>query len=97
MKRKEQWINQTLDSLDGIEVVSCPEGISDRILLKMNQPEQKNITLKPSLVWRVAATVLILITLNIVTGLFNRQEVNESGNAGVTNSVYLSYLTPYNF
>jgi hypothetical protein len=95
MKTKDEWIDQTLESLDGIGRAECDPGLYDRLTERMNSPEPAIRWFSPSLAWKAAALILLLTALNIFTMfLFNGHEKKETGTADAVASEYFSYIYP---
>jgi hypothetical protein len=95
MNPKEQWIDETLDALDGMESVSLPEEIKARILQNPSH-HSMNTPTKPLSVWSIAAAIILLIALNFATGWIIKSGTDNE-TADYTASSSLEYLTPINY
>lgn len=65
---KEKWVYETTESLEGIQRAQVNEGLHRKIMegvtsMKLNRFEM----VSPATVWRMAAGLFIIITLNVVT------------------------------
>jgi hypothetical protein len=95
MNPKEQWIDETLDALDGTERASLPQEIKVRIL-QYPSPYSINRPTKPLFIWSIAAAIILLIALNFATGwiLKSGTEHETTDNMALSS---LEYLTPINY
>lgn len=59
----EKWAEEVLTSLENIEQAKAPEGFYQRTLSRINA----EAVISPGYVWRMAAGLLLLITLNVFT------------------------------
>jgi thiosulfate reductase cytochrome b subunit len=95
MKAKETWIEETLDSLDGIRRATPQQDLFPGILKSAGHPGKKTNPVKRPFYWSVAAAIVILITLNIFGAFYYHQFQSTSGKvpAAIAKD-YLSYLGP---
>ena len=95
MKAKETWIEETLDSLDGIRRATPKTDLFTAIQQRPGLHERNAIPLKRSFYWSVAAGIAILVALNIFGALYYRNSQPISGQAPAAIAKdYLSYLGP---
>lgn len=59
---KEQWIQTVLNSTNGITAVTPSDDLLVKIRLKIKQQEK----VTPTTVWWVAASIALLVTLNVM-------------------------------
>lgn len=64
MNAKENWIEETLNSLDGIQRVEVPLSLNNALL---NHSRQKEIVMTASEKWMIAACILVLLAVNLIT------------------------------
>lgn len=64
MNAKENWIEETLNSLDGIQRVEVPLFLNDALL---NHSRQKEVRMTASQKWMIAASILVLFAVNLIT------------------------------
>jgi hypothetical protein len=87
--KKEFWIEQTLSSSNELKSVPISENLRKRLeaIPKSIEIFDKRIPMKA--VWLAAASIALLITVNIAT--FNKTQKLESQESTVYNQ-YFSYL-----
>jgi hypothetical protein len=78
---REDFINKVLKSVDGIAKASP----SDAIFLKIEK-EIKETTISPKVLWLVAASIVVLISFNIML-LSGKPSINESEMASLEHSI----------
>ena len=93
MNQKENWIQETLNSINNINRAEANEELYDNIVQRLQKRETKGIPLQSNLVWRVAASITILIGLNVFT-LLSQHSKNESktGESNTFATEYFSYI-----
>lgn len=64
MNAKENWIEETLNSLDGIQRVEVPLFLNDALL---NHSRQKEVRMTAFQKWMIAASLLVLFAVNLIT------------------------------
>ncbi|MCX6279114.1 MAG: hypothetical protein NT004_13615 [Bacteroidetes bacterium] len=95
MNAKEKWINETMGALDGIRRAHVNPELIDGFTTKIIHQKQKTSKIRPAVLWRVAATLAILISLNILGAIYYRQSYNTSQETTkAVASEYLYYLGP---
>jgi hypothetical protein len=93
MKTKEEWIDQTMESLDGIGRAECDPALYGRLMDGMAMREPVFRRFSPAAVWKAAALILLLITLNILTLFFYPvKDMQETTSADSAASEYFSYI-----
>ena len=97
MKAKETWIDDTLNSLDGIRRAPADPELYLKVQARAGLPEKKTSGLWRNNYWPIAAGLAFLITLNIFGTLYyqNGQTSSLEVPAAVATD-YLSYLSPIN-
>jgi hypothetical protein len=94
MKRKENWIEETLNSLDGIQKAVPGAAFQKQVLERTSLAYQSGPKLVPRWVLKAAATVLILISLNFLTGIIVSSGEETNGTSDISTENILDYLTP---
>jgi hypothetical protein len=80
-QKKEIWVEEVLNSIDGITRAEAPDDIEVKILQKINAPQAKVIKLEsPQFRW-LAAGIVLLIGLNMV--LLSQKHKNQSNQIRV--------------
>ena len=93
MNQKENWIQETLNSINNINRAEANEELYDNIVQRLQKRETKGITLQSNLVWRVAASITILIGLNVFTLLSQHSNnENKTGESNTFATEYFSYI-----
>jgi hypothetical protein len=69
---KEKWINEVMNSLDGVKPAGANPFLYDRILGRIRNAEAAYAS--PKLVWLAAASLALLIALNVFI-------IQRSGNS----------------
>lgn len=85
MKSKDlhSKIEFTLNSLDGIKRAQANPYLYTRVMERLKYPAPG--ILKPMLVWQAAASMVIILGLNIAIGFYlfnNNNKVNQSTESG---------------
>lgn len=88
--KKEQWIDKTMRSAENMQALS----VSASLRKRLDAIPQKVIILDTKIpmrsVWLVAASLLLLISLNLATVQKSRK--NSSNNDSTIYTEYFSYL-----
>lgn len=93
MNQKENWIQETLNSVDCIKRADANEDLYDKVMQRSQKREAKIMSIKPQLVWRVAASITLLIGLNVFTLLSQHsQKENKNGESNTFATEYFSYI-----
>jgi hypothetical protein len=96
--KKEKWISEVMESIDGAGRATLRPEVKNRILQQARSPIPARELQGFRMIWKIAAAVLFLVTLNIFTLLFLQ---GTSGNTETrlksTATEYFSYIdNPYN-
>ncbi|MCX6283949.1 MAG: hypothetical protein NTW31_06930 [Bacteroidetes bacterium] len=104
MNAKERFTDDVMSSLDGADRATLDQSVREDILrgmqgagYGMRDAGYRIDSLKFSLVWKIAAIMLLLISLNVFTMMHFSKSTVSSLNA--TKSValeYFSYINHYN-
>ncbi|MFZ4523476.1 MAG: hypothetical protein ACOYNC_17365 [Bacteroidales bacterium] len=96
MDHKEIWINQTLNSFEGIKRAKAAPDLYMLVAKAVSYPQQQKGKIRTSYYWSVAAGIAILITLNIFGMIYynSRQQINAPEVTVSVATDYLSYLEP---
>ena len=62
---KEQWVEETLKSLDGAARAQAPEGLLENALHRAAMGKARIVRMAPVQVWSAAACVLVLVVANL--------------------------------
>jgi len=88
-KKKEFWIEQTLNSSNELKSVPLPENLIKKLESIPASMDVFNKRIPLKAVWLAAASIALLIAVNIAT--FNTSQKIESKESTVYNE-YFSYL-----
>lgn len=87
-------VNETLNSLDGIQRATLDPALEAKILARMPSAKVKIIQLHPAFKWMAAACVVILLGINIVSIIQYKKDSNYSDIN--SNPVYTEYFSSFN-
>jgi hypothetical protein len=96
METKEDWINKTMESLDGINRAESDPLLFDKVLKRIQHDNLAVISIRSRLVWRIAALILILITFNVFTLVYSKTSGNSQNTAKSVANEYFSYIDSIN-
>ncbi len=109
MKAKEQFTDDVMRSLDGANRARLSPGMREKILMGSGERgagsreqgagsgEQGMGSVSFSLVWKIAAIVLLLVSLNVFTMVhFSKSTVSSSNTTKSVAVEYFSYINHYN-
>ena len=104
MNAKEQWTERVMESLDGAGRASMDQSVKEKILKGMqdagsvsHEPRVVTETITLSRVMKIAAVIMLLISLNVFTMVYFSK--SSSGRANAAKSVaseYFSYVDTIN-
>ena len=98
MKIKEQWISETMESLDGIQPATGDPFIHDKIMRRLANSRDKHITLQPGILWQIAAGLALLITLNICSVvIYSKSTTTDQTQVKTLANEYFSYIDTIKF
>ena len=91
MEAKEKWINETMDSLKNIQSAELSLRLKEKILQNSSFKKGKIISIRPMVKWVAAASIILLIGLNLISVL----QYNKSNSIGRSNinPVYSEYFS----
>lgn len=93
MDLKEKWINEMLESIDAVKQAKVSSLLEEKIISGIGSVKGKIIPLPTKTKWMVAASILVLAGLNIVSIIqFNISPVSKTES----NSVYTEYFSGIN-
>ena len=98
MKTKEQWIDETMESLDGVTGARADLPLFGKIEQRIDRYPFQSSSNGTRLFLKVAAGLAILVTINVFTAL------NYSKNSGLSQTTtnplaneYFTYIETINF
>ena len=90
MNTKENWIEETINSLDTIQRVEVPLSLSSSLV---NNSKQKEIRLSAIQKWTIAASVIVLLGINLISmNQYSKKSEKLSLNEGKS-AVYKEYFS----
>ena len=93
MKAKEQWIEETLGSLDGIRGAKATSALVSNLESITDMPGFGSRTLRPALYWPAAAALALLLAMNILVFTnYHQSSGQPKGPTEILAEDYLSYL-----
>jgi hypothetical protein len=97
MKTKEQWIDETMESLEGITQAKADPALFGRLQHLIVEAAPGRSMFPTRLLWKVAAGLALLITMNIVSYV----QYNKSSDSGIAGdpiaSEYFTYIETIKF
>lgn len=92
--KKEEWINEVLDSTKGMQKAEAPPFLQEKIMGRI-QTASSAVMEKPSLQWAFALTAIVLIAINVFTVLPKdhapKAALQKNAGAGFDNSTVYMY------
>jgi len=93
MKSKEQWITETMGSLEGIHRADSDPLIFSRIADSSRFPSKRTALPGNRLIWQIAAGLAFLVTLNIFSlVVYSRSTAAPQTTENIIVAEYFSYL-----
>ena len=93
MNRKENWSQETLNSIDSIKRAEVSDKLLEKVNQRLQKPKAKIISIQTKTLWRAAACITVLIGLNIFTIAFNAKTKNGHQDSSDTfANEYFFYL-----
>ena len=95
MDAKESWINNTLNSLNGIQRATADPALLSNVLVKTDHNGSNITWFRQAKYWQVAAGLAFLVSFNIYTAFYHqntRAHLPEAPAALAAD--YFSYLGP---
>ncbi|MCX6273915.1 MAG: hypothetical protein NTV09_01740 [Bacteroidetes bacterium] len=93
MNQKENWIQGTLNTIDTIKRADISPELADR-LSKISFAGGKVISIRPVIKWAIAASIVLLAGINIIT-ILRYNSPMKSGQSE-NNPVYTEYFSYLN-
>ncbi len=91
MNTKENWIEETLHSLDTLQRIEVPLTLSSSLV---NYSKQKEIRLSAIQKWTIAASVLVLLGINLVSiTQYSKNTKTTNSVSNEKNVVYKEYFS----
>lgn len=93
MKAKENWIAETLETLDGVQRVDVSFSVKEAIKSNFNQNKTTSITAVQK--WTIAASIIVLLGVNLVSMVhYSKNQSTETAYSSDTkNVVYKEYFS----
>jgi hypothetical protein len=97
METKENWINKTLESLDGVNRAEGDPILFDKAMQRIQHGNPTTISIRSRMIWRVAALILVLISFNVFSLVyFSKTSGNSQINVKSVANEYFSYIDSIN-
>ncbi len=94
MKPQENTIEHTFQSLDAIQRLEVPVGL--QFAIKNNFNTSKVISMSTNQKWMLAASIVLLIGLNLITITQYSKSTNSTSSKEEKNVVYQEYFNNLN-
>jgi len=93
MKLKEQWVTETMNSIEGIHRAEGSPVDFSRIIGPFQVPSKRTVLPGNRLIWQIAAGLAFLVTLNIFSlVVYSRSTAAPQTTENIIVSEYFSYL-----
>ena len=93
MKTKEQWIDDTMESMEGITRAAGNPLLYDKVMSRLTNPRSGVISFTPRILWQIAAGIALLISINIFSVVyFSKSSVASKTQINKLASEYFSYI-----
>jgi len=96
MKAKEQWVNETLDSFEGLKRAAADPETFGLVMRQLQHAEQKRAPLSYGIFLRIAAGLALLITVNVISLVYYHQNDTLQNIQKSLDSEYFSYIDNLN-
>ena len=90
MSRREQWIDETMNSLTGMQPAQAPAYMRQRISDAVKFPLKQRLSLSVS--WSLAAGLALLVSINIWTVLHFKNEQKSMALTETSRAVASEYF-----
>jgi len=98
MNKMEQQIDKTLESLDGIHRAKSNYFMYEKVMQRINNDGLKTLTRQSRIIWQMAALILILISINLLSLVyFSKTSGQSQDNVKSIANEYFSYMDPIKF
>ncbi len=92
MKTKEQWIGETLESLEGIKTAQADPHLFEKISGKLQMKQHKTHSIYSAPLLKIAAGLALLISVNVITlVLYTRSSATDTTSNPIA-AGYFSYI-----
>jgi hypothetical protein len=93
MKTKEQWIDETIESFDGIQPAIGNQFTYEKVIQRISNPKRKYTLLQSRIFWQIAASVALLIMLNVLSVIiYNQTSGEDQSQVKSLANEYFSYI-----
>jgi hypothetical protein len=94
---KEQWINEVMNSLEGITPAQPDDGLFERITEKLRKPQTTKIMNPYPAQWAAAAILLLALNIGSVVYFASRHHQNTAASAANPLSAEILSESTYNY
>ena len=97
MNTKEEWISETMESLEDIQPAASDPILAEKVMNRILHQKPVVISLHTPMVLRAAALILLLISFNLITFIYFAKETDTSeNNVRSIATEYFSYIDSLN-
>ena len=97
MKTKEEWISETMESLDDIQPADGDPILAEKVMNRIRLQEPVVFSFRAPVVLRAAAAIVLLISFNLITFIYfaGGKDAPENNVKSIA-SEYFSYIDSLN-
>ncbi len=92
--KKEKWIADTLNSLQGIQRAERPAASQAKAMQRLQHQRAKIVALSPRQAWRVVACVLVLVTANAFACFHYADPTQQASQGQTLAREYFAFSNP---
>lgn len=89
---QNKWVEQALNSLEGINTAVPPKGLPGRIMQRLQAERFRMLpaTVSNTAIYRAAAAILLIVTINVFACInYNKISTERKGMQGIANSLLM--------
>ena len=97
MKTKEEWISETMESLEGIQPAAGDPILAEKVMNRIRLGRPVAFSFRAPVVLKAAALILLLISFNLITFIYSAggTDISENSVKSIATE-YFSYIDSLN-
>lgn len=93
--QKEQWLNDVLQSTEGMHKAMPPDDLYERFMARLKQPEPVRTIAFPVKQWAAAAVILLALNIGSVVYFMGQTKANDHSVNPIATALEMD--TTYNY